>query len=280
MGILGKTIVVNGTLAPYQDVSTERVRLRLLNASNARVFQFAFDDGRSFDLVGTDGGLLPAPTVTSRVMLSPGERAEIVVTVRPGERTVLQSQPPDLGTPVISRLVGGSDAFDVLQLRAAATLAPSPSLPPRLVDVPAIDATGAAARNIELNDQAINHHQMDMSRIDLTVAPNAVEVWHVNNDDGKPHSLHIHGVSFQVSRLDNGPPPAYLSGWKDTLYVSPAHTYEIVVRFPSFVDPATPYMYHCHVLYHEDQGMMGQYVVAEPGQPPAVNPAPAHHDHH
>lgn len=277
MGILGDTIVVNGTLAPYQEVQTERVRLRLLNGSNARVFQFAFDDGRTFDLVGTDGGLLAAPVGTDRILLSPGERAEIVVTVRPGERTVLRSDKPALGTPVISRFVGGNDAFDVLELRAASTLRPSPPVPSRLVDVPAIDTTAAASRTISLTDQGINGRKMDMGRIDLTVAPGTVEVWRVRNDDGKPHNLHIHGVSYQVIRVDGGAPPAWLRGWKDTVYVSPAHEYEIAVRFPSFADPRMPYMYHCHVLYHEDRGMMAQFVVADPTEAPA---APIHHHTH
>src|SRR5690606_38811756 len=116
----------------YQEVTTERVRLRLLNASNARVYQFAFADGRDFALVGTDGGLLPAPVTTDRIMLSPAERAEIVVTVRPGERAVLRSNPPALGTP-LAQFYGGADGFDVLGLRAAPTLEPSPAVPDRLV---------------------------------------------------------------------------------------------------------------------------------------------------
>ncbi|MFC7482675.1 multicopper oxidase family protein [Luedemannella flava] len=84
IGILGDTVVVNGTAAAFLDVTTDRVRLRLLNASNARVYDFGFADNREYDLVGTDGGLLAAPVTTRRVMLSPGERAEIVVAVRPG----------------------------------------------------------------------------------------------------------------------------------------------------------------------------------------------------
>jgi len=276
MGILGRSIVVNGTLAPYLEVRTERVRLRLLNGSNARVYQFAFADRRSFALVGTDGGLLPAPVTTDRVLLSPGERAEIVVTVRPGERAMLRSDPPALGSPV-GRLFGGADAFDVLELRAAATLQPSPEVPDRLVEVPALAVDQATPiRTVRLTDQGINGKSMDMSRIDATVAPGAVEVWRVRNDDGKPHNLHIHGVSFQVTSIDGGRPPAHLGGWKDTVYVAPEREYELVVRFPTSPDPTIPYMYHCHVLYHEDHGMMAQFLVLAPGQ----SAAPMHHGHH
>ncbi len=274
MGILGDTIVVNGTLAPYADVTTERVRLRLLNASNARVYDFAFGDGRTFELVGTDGGLLPAPLTTDHVTLSPAERAEVVVSVRSGERAVLRSNPPELGTP-LDRFYGGADAFDVLELRAATSLRPSPPVPDHLVDVPRLRPDPAAERRlVRLTDQGINNRGMDMSRIDLTVAPGATEVWRVRNDDGKPHNLHIHGVSFQILSV-NGEPPPVPAAWKDTVFVPMNRELELAVRFPRYADPATPYMYHCHVLYHEDQGMMAQFVVVEPGQ---RTPAPLH-DH-
>jgi FtsP/CotA-like multicopper oxidase with cupredoxin domain len=278
MGILGRSIVVNGTLAPYLEVGTERVRLRLLNGSNARVFQFAFADRRSFALVGTDGGLLAAPVTTDRVLLSPGERAEIVVTVRPGERLVLRSDPPELGSPV-GRLFGGADAFDVLELRAAQSLEPSPAVPDRLVEVPALTADAETpTRTVRLTDMGINNKHMDMARIDATIEAGATEVWRVSNADGKPHNLHIHGVSFQVRRVGGGSPPGHLSGWKDTVYLPPDREYELVVRFPTYADPTIPYMYHCHVLYHEDNGMMAQFVVVGPGQTAA--PLPTHHHHH
>ena len=141
----------------------------------------------------------------------------------------------------------------------------------------AVDAA-TPTRTVRLGDSTINNKQMDMSRIDATLAPGAVEVWRVRNDDGKPHNLHIHGVSFQVRRVGGAPPPAHLSGWKDTVYIAPEREYELVVRFPTYPDPTIPYMYHCHVLYHEDQGMMAQFVVVAPGQ--AAQSPSAHHHHH
>jgi FtsP/CotA-like multicopper oxidase with cupredoxin domain len=278
MGILGERIVVNGTLAPYLDVSTERVRLRLLNASNARIFDFALADDRPFALIGTDGGLLDRTVATDHIQLSPGERADIVVAVRPGERIALCSNPPALGTP-LSRFYGGSDAFDVLQLRAAPTLAPRPEVPARLVDFERIDpASAAQRRTIRLTDQSINGRPMDMGRIDATVTRDTVELWRVSNADGKPHNLHIHDVQFQVVRVNGGAPPPHLSGWKDTVFVPASDEVELVMRFADYADPATPYMFHCHVLYHEDRGMMGQFVVVEPGHQ-AVAPMPTPHHH-
>jgi FtsP/CotA-like multicopper oxidase with cupredoxin domain len=272
MGILGDQVVVNGTLAPYLDVTTDRVRLRLLNGSNSRVYAFALADDRTFALVGTDGGLLPRAVALDQITLSPGERADIVVGVRPGERVVLRSNPPALGTP-LTRFYGGSDAFDVLELRAAATLAARPDVPARLVDADRLDPADAAEhRTIRLTDQSINNRRMDMGRIDATVARDTVEVWRVTNADGKPHSLHIHDVQFQVARVNGGAPPAPLTGWKDTVFIPFEDEMELVMRFADYTDPQTPYMFHCHVLYHEDQGMMGQFVVMEPGQQAAATP--------
>ena len=87
----GDQLLVNGTLGPYLDVTTERVRLRLLNASVERVYDFGLSDDRPLVMIGSDGGLLPEPVETSRVRLSPGERAEVVVQMSPGEDVVLRS---------------------------------------------------------------------------------------------------------------------------------------------------------------------------------------------
>lgn len=137
-GFPGDTIVVNGTVNPHLDVTTERIRLRVLNESNARVYDLGFPDGRSFTRVASDSGLLERPNETDRLMLSPGERAEIVVDLEPGERTVLRSFAPDMGVPVMERFAGGDDTFDLVELRAADTLAPSPDLPdqPATIDAP------------------------------------------------------------------------------------------------------------------------------------------------
>lgn len=268
IGVLGDTIAVNGTVAPYLDVTTERVRLRLLNGSTARTYDFGFDDDRTFALVGTDGGLLAAPHDTTRVRLSPGERAEIVVTVRAGEQTVLRSTPPPLGLGTLnSRVSGGDDTFDILQLRAADELGSSPQVPDQLADVPRLDPADAVqTRTFRLSGRQINGERMDMTRIDETVLTDSVEIWEVRNTDGTTHNFHVHDVQFQVLTVDGAPPPPELQGWKDTIYLPPGVQVDIILRFADYADPDAPYMFHCHILLHEDEGMMGQFVVVEPGQ--------------
>jgi blue copper oxidase len=271
IGRLGDQLLVNGTHDPHLDITSQRVRLRLLNASTARVYNVGFADDRPFELIGTDGGLLERPHSITRVPLSPGERAEIVATFQPGERAVLRSFPPDLGLDLFQgRFAGADDSFDLLQLRAAATLTLSPPVLDRLVRHQQLDdAEVVTTRRVELNGSSrINGLRMDLSRIDQTLTVDTTEVWEVANRSGNPHNFHVHGVQFKVSDQTGAGPPPVLVGWKDTVFIPPGGTVRLLVQLPGYSDPAMPYMFHCHLLQHEDNGMMGQFVVVQPGQPP------------
>jgi blue copper oxidase len=269
IGRLGDHIVVNGTVDPHHVVTTERVRLRLLNASTARTYNFGFHDARGFDLVGTDGGLLDRPTAVDRVQLSPGERAEIVVAFAPGEHTVLRSHPPQLEADWWNdRWSGGRDSFDIVEFRASDELAPRAPVPDTIVvdtsdDFPVVG--DEPVRRFELAGVSINNRQMDMRRIDFAVDLDTTEIWEVSNPTGTPHNFHVHDTRFRVLDVNGRPPPPPQSGWKDTVPVLPGDTVRIAVRFTDYADPNLPYMYHCHLLLHEDRGMMGQFVVTGPG---------------
>jgi len=276
-GSLGGDLLVNGTYGPYLDVTTERVRLRVLNGSTKRVFDFGFSDNRAFTLIGTDGGLLPEGSRRDRLLLSPGERAEVVVDMTAGEDVVLRSYAPDLESDIVNeRLGGGADQFDVLQLRAADELRASPAVPQVLAAEPDLDTEGAATRMFVLRGREINDKSMDMSRVDETVELNTTEVWEVRNADGEYHNFHVHDVQFHVLDVNGRRPGAELSGWKDTIFMPPGLTVRLAMRFTDYADAGTPYMYHCHLLQHEDNGMMGQFVVVEPDQQAGT---PAHPDH-
>ncbi|GAA2209143.1 multicopper oxidase domain-containing protein [Nonomuraea monospora] len=268
-GILGDRMLVNGTYAPFMTVRAERVRFRVLNGSNARRYNLVFGDGRRFHVVGNDAGLLAAPVEVEQVSLSPGERAEVVVTFSAGEQVLLRT------------VSGGDDIdegdFDLLKLVAAERLTPSPALPSRLAAPEAIVVpANARVRRFRLNGHdAINGKEMDMSRIDEVVPAGATEIWEVENTV-YAHNFHIHEVAFQVLDVDGQKPPPYATGHKDTVYVPPKSTVRLAVRFGGFTDPVTPYMYHCHLLRHEDSGMMGQFVIVEPGTEDRVSRTIAH----
>ncbi|MGW5380366.1 multicopper oxidase family protein [Nocardia sp. NPDC003999] len=279
VGFLGDRTMVNGTLAPYRDVGDELVRLRLLNASTARIYTFVFADGRPFSLVATDSGLIERPSTVDRLRLSPGERAEIVVRMRPGERTVLRGGELDAGLDFwTQRFSGGDDTFDILELRAASTLRPAPELPAVLASPTTPDGGDSVLeRHFDLNLAGINGRPMAMDRIDFAVTRGTAETWVVRNNDGMPHNFHIHDVRFRVLAVDDEPPPPALTGPKDTVFLPPNSTVRLAMRFDGPADPDAPYMYHCHLLWHEDLGMMGQFVVVNPGQ--AAGTPPVRHGH-
>ncbi|MGB3484895.1 MAG: multicopper oxidase domain-containing protein [Mycobacterium sp.] len=277
-GLLGDTIITNGIADAYLPVRTERIRLRILNGSSSRLFNLARSDDAAFDLIATDGGLLEKPISLNRIQLSPGERAEIVLELRPAQTVTLRSLPiePRAGLSDPASF-GFDDTFDILTLRAEATLTASPALPGALASIPPlVDAATPAGRSFELQWYMINGQRMDMNRIDLEIPVDSTEVWEIRNADNWPHNFHIHDVRFQVVSIDGEAPPPALSGWKDTIYTEPGRTYHVSMRFSGEADPTYPYMYHCHLLRHEDQGMMGQFLVLAPGQEPTpmVMPMP------
>ena len=272
VGILGDEILVNGTHSPYFEAKTNLVRFRVLNGSNGRVFNFQFDDHRTFHLIATDSGLLDAPKQMTQLMLSPGERAEIIVKVSPGEKVVLQSKAVDLKAPFwLESYNGGNDEFDILQIRANPKLIQSPEVPNKLVQVEWPQKKEVTkTRSYELtSNNSINGKLMDMSRIDDVVIAGSTEIWEISNPrDDMYHNFHIHGVYFEILELDGKKPPVRYRGLKDTFYLAPQSKAKLLVRFANYTDEKFPYMYHCHILLHEDQGMMGQFVVVKPG----VNP--------
>jgi FtsP/CotA-like multicopper oxidase with cupredoxin domain len=277
IGQLGDEIVVNGVTDPHLGVATTLVRLRLLNASTARVYNFGFADERRFALIATDAGLLEAPVERERIQLSAGERAEIVVELAPGQDVVLRSFEPDLGDTGFfnARFSGGDDTFDILELRAVDELRESPDLPGSLIprdDGEVADAD--ANRRFVLGSRDINNRQMDLRRIDQVARAGARETWEVENDSGIAHNFHPHGVSFRVLEYDGGPPSPALTGLKDTVFVPPGVTVRLATTTPEYADPDSPYMFHCHLLQHEDRGMMGQLAVAD-GRERAGSDAPS-----
>ncbi|WP_051178561.1 multicopper oxidase family protein [Nocardia concava] len=274
-GLLGDTLIVNGATATHHDLLATRARLRLLNGSSSRVLNLGFGDDRRFALIATDGGLLTSPVASTRVQLSPGERAEIVVDLTPGSTATLRAVPVTTRAGIDRpERFGFDDTFDVLTLRATTNATAAPALPATLTTIDPLAPGLPVTRSFDLKWFMINGAKMDMNRIDLTVATGATEIWSVRNLEDWPHNFHVHDVQFQLRAIDATPPPPHLAGWKDTVYTEPGRTYELALRFTGPADPSFPYMYHCHLLHHEDAGMMGQFLILDPGQQPTFTPEP------
>lgn len=291
-GMLGDTITANGISNATRSVPAGLVRLRLLNGANARYFRFRFSDNREFHKIASDGGFLEEPVSVRELIMSPGERNEIVVDFSNGRAATLVSGPRSQTTPDERRRDEGErnrrrnrepggliDFFEVLQLTVNPNLpALRGSLPRQLnaISRPTLQRSwpvrrfdlfmrdnrrrgvlGTVQENSEMS-MGINRQSMDMKVINERVRLGQWERWVINSFDGS-HPFHVHGCSFLVISQNEQSIAAEDAGWKDTVRVDDRA--ELIVRFHHVATDKFPYMYHCHILEHEDRGMMGQFTV-------------------
>jgi FtsP/CotA-like multicopper oxidase with cupredoxin domain len=251
----GDLLFVNGELAPTLEIRAGTVqRWRVVNASAARVYRLALP-GHTFLHVGSDGGLFEHPVETDEVVIANGERVELLVrgTGAPGERVALRTLPYNRYIPQ-TRPPDWEQPRDLLTLAYTAEPAARPvALPVTLRAVPALDTAAVTARRTVVMTQGmLNGRTMDMRRVDEASTVGALEIWEVENLVGMDHPFHLHGFQFQV--LDRDGVPERDRRWKDTVNVPKHETVRFIVRFGSY---AGKWMFHCHILDHEDQGMMG-----------------------
>ncbi|WCZ38432.1 Multicopper oxidase mco [Corynebacterium jeddahense] len=273
-GWLGDTVLVNGITKPRFEPTTQRLRLRVLNGTTMRYLHLTL--GVPFTVVATDQGFLENPVEVDGVLLSSGERVEIVVDLEPGKKLMLRSDAlPDDGGLTDKDAVEEFQVhrkFDLLEIAAPPETVPaSPALASTLVPFDA-PTSATVTREFRLNGMEINEKTMDMSRVDEVIDHEGPEIWRVTNENSAMlHNFHIHNARFAVQGVEDGD-VEFTSGWHDTIAVPPLATVSLLVEFGYYPDPTTAYMYHCHMLNHEDKGMMGQFVVVKPGEKPALAP--------
>lgn len=277
--------MVNGTLKPFVKAPAQVVRLRLLNASSHRVFQLGFTNNRPFHQITSDGGLLNAPVQLTRLQLGSGERAEILVNLTglAGQTlNLLQfgNELPDGypgGPPMI--MGGGSmnlgildnKTFTVLQIQIDSPTANAiTTIPTRLTVNTPPSVVGAETKGfllqgspmMSMTNFVINGNQFNHHRMDFTTTLGKTMIWEIRNQSMMAHPLHIHGNSFYVLSVNGIAPPANLVGKKDVVVIPPQNgVVRLVTKYEDFADPNMPFMFHCHILSHEDGGMMGQFIV-------------------
>ena len=254
-GNLYSTLTVNGAVNPFVEVHEGLVRLRLLNGSQARIYHLGVE-GAEMIKIASDGGYLASPVSLEQIMLAPGDRGEIIVKV--GDSPVA--------------LV--DDSFGrVLELRPNGSDSGTGTLPDRLATIERISESEITVnRSFHMEDArnfwefdpswAINGVQMDMSRIDEIVRLGDTELWTLSAGDGQ-HVFHPHQTQFQILSINGEPPPPEESGWEDSVLVNSEREVVIVARFDTYAAEDIPYMFHCHILDHEDLGMMGQFLIED-----------------
>ncbi len=284
MGKHGGQVLVNGALAPLLKAQKTRLRLRLLNASNARFYRLQFSDGRPFQVIASDGGLLQQPQARTQLEMAPAERFEIIVDVSDGKSVMLRSLAGsgNVGRGMMSMMMGGLDRdFDLLLIDAAGAKkdsAQTPAVMTRYDDWSQAEIANRRQLDLEMGMggmmgggmmgggfrggmMRINGQAFDMQRIDFAAKKDSFEIWDIGNPSMMIHPFHVHNTQFRIVSRNGKRPAAYEAGYKDTVVVEPSETVRILLPTGPYADSQHPYMYHCHILEHEDGGMMGQFVV-------------------
>jgi spore coat protein A len=286
----GDTILVNGKVWPYLDVDQGKYRFRILGGSNSRHYTLSLSTGAPITVIGTEGGLLPAPVPLSEITIGPGERWEVIIdfaAYAPGTEVFLENSAPapypgDPGVGVIP---------DVMKFVVGSSAGHTNAIPASLRTNEILDELDAVEfRDFELQKGSdpcsgfkwlINGLGWD----DITEYPvlGTTEVWRFINRSGMTHPMHMHLVFFQVLDRQNFeevggevvpigspvPPSAEEAGWKDTVLVAPNEIVRVIARFEDYVGK---YAYHCHILEHEDHEMMRQFQTVAPPPVPALSP--------
>lgn len=304
----GHTMVVNGRTWPYLEVEQRRYRLRLLDGCNARYLILKLSNGLPFYQIGAEGGFLPAPVMLTQLLISPAERADVIVDftgIAAGTEIILQNIGPDEpfggGLPGVDFAPADPQTTgQVMQFRVVAAAAPDPSTPPTNLTLPARAVLGAPSRTrkVSLNEMesetvfvkeengrieldcdsntpfgptlaalgtlsAAGEGEPLMFKDDVTEAPflNSTEVWEIHNFTADAHPIHVHEVMFEVVNREDRTthavrwPEVWEAGPKDTVTAYPGEITRIKARF----DLPGRYVWHCHIVDHEDNEMMRPY---------------------
>jgi len=265
-------VLINGKLFPYLEVEPRKYRFRILNGANARFFHLTLSNNQVFQQIGTDQGLLPAPVPVTRVSLAPAERADVIVDFSGsrGEKVILKN-----------------DYLNIMQFRVAASGTNDTSVIPKtLRPVPKIPESAVvktrALSLVEVDDliqrpvvMLLNNTHWNMPVSESPVL-DSTEIWELANTTDDAHPIHLHLVRFQI--LDRRsfdvseywmknhvkftgpviPPEPGEAGWKDTVRADPGMVTRIIVRFEGYTGR---YVWHCHILEHEDNEMMRPFEV-------------------
>jgi spore coat protein A len=260
-GFQGEQILTNGVIQPYHFVEPRKYRFRILNGSNARFYEFALSNGQQFVQIGSDAGLLSAPVSLSRIVLAPAERADVIIDfaqVARGANVILQNLRGTGATAEVMQFRVMPWHYGKDNSRIPGVLRPVDRIPP---------SSATVTRDFTLNQSVgtggmtftINNLPFSPGRIDANPQLNATEIWAFHSATQMDHPMHIHNISWQIVDINGNPPPAWEMGWKDTFVVPALGTVRVIGKFTDFTGD---YVFHCHILEHEDFAMMSQFRVS------------------
>jgi FtsP/CotA-like multicopper oxidase with cupredoxin domain len=237
-----------------------RTRFRCLNASPSDIITIQRSDGGTLNQIATDQGYLTAATEVTSIRLVAGARAEFVLDL--SDAVTLQA------VVTTGWVRGGSGTYDVLAITASGTDTPG-DLPSSLNTITRYDTSDFTARTITLGQSgttmtingSAGTSMSSMAMISTTLG--AKEIWTIKNSTQLEHSFHLHDVPYQLISINGEDPTGVDLGWFDTYEVVGGGSIEIAMEFTDFTDDTYMYMLHCHLLQHEDEGMMASLMVTE-----------------
>jgi FtsP/CotA-like multicopper oxidase with cupredoxin domain len=255
-GMYGNKVIVNGVLEPTFEAPNGKVRFRLLNGSNARTYNFQFSDKQQFDVIASDGGFLPRPVKRNMIRVSPGERYEIIADFS--------------GYKAGAEIYLGDSGYNFMRIVVSSVKGFKGAVPEKLTEYEHTELSRVVGkRRFYLNGMGhmvnINGKKMNMRRIDEYMKLGTTEIWEVSSrmgmmmggGSGVIHNFHAHGTLFKILSRNGKAPAPEESGWKDTVALPDGEVVQLLASF----NHKGLFMYHCHILEHEDNGMMGQYIV-------------------
>lgn len=266
-GITGERVLVNGAVLPHHRVRPLRYRLRVLNASQFRAYDLRLSGGLPMVQIATDAGLMPRPVRRSRILLGPGERVEFVVdfAAARGERVRLLSTrrpggPKSLGSQTYSG--------PLMEFRVGARREPDrTSVPRALRPLPAwvAEASAQPSHVWRFGVSAglrprwlVNGRSFDPAYADTTAKLGETVTWELHNPTGVAHLIHLHHTDWVMLSRNGRRPPPWEACLKDTFFLDPR---ERVVIAGHMSDHLGKFVMHCHMLDHEDHGLMSQFEV-------------------
>ena len=270
-GVVGRLALVNGVHLPHHHVSATRHRLRILNAAHFSAFELELSNGAEMVQIGTESGLMPRPVKRRRILISPAERVEVIVDFRrsAGKRVELVSTRRGGKGEVGAKVHDGP----LMQFRVGKRAADTTSVPATLRPLPAwvASASPTPTRTWEVTISSglpptwlINGKTYDPARSDAFPVLGTTETWELRNRTAVAHAIHIHATDWYMLSRNGRPPKPWEDCLKETFLLNPR---DRVVVAGHFSDHAGKFVIHCHMLDHEDHGLMTQFEVVAPGRP-------------
>lgn len=267
-GVVGKLALVNGVHMPFHEVDAARYRVRILNAANFSLYNLGLSNGDKLTQIGTESGLMPRPVTRSRALIGPAERIELILdfTKLAGKRVVLESSKPKGGNGLESKTHDGP----LIEFRVRSGAADDQTtVPAELRPLP--EWTRQASQKVDkqweitigkgiLPAWLLNGRTFDPAVVDTKPKLNTTETWELRNATSVTHLIHMHHTDWYMLSRNGKQPPAYEDCLKETFLLEPKDTVRVAGHFSDFTGK---YAIHCHMLDHEDHGLMGQFEVVD-----------------